>query len=182
MSAEVDEAVASELELAVAMYGEDITVKQCTGYTSATVRLQPRSGCVALQRFMEVVVEVRLPQGYPKLAAAVRLARSRGLIDDEERKLVAEAAKCASECAEAGEGCLFTTLELVIELLTEMNTGGSCPMCRDPLFGAPEDDPGASPRKVYLSQCYHSFHSECARCLPLHACRASSHAPPLHLI
>ena len=55
-----------------------------------------------------------------------------------------------------GEPCLFSLVEAALELLTELNCGGECPICREPLF-----DGGADGRSVFLSHCFHSCHASC---------------------
>mmetsp|Transcript_45413 Transcript_45413/g.119268 ORF Transcript_45413/g.119268 Transcript_45413/m.119268 type:complete len:520 (+) Transcript_45413:124-1683(+) len=153
--------LSAELEMTCAMYGEDAKVEQRADGTVVSVRLEPRSGGDELQRFMEVMVELRLPRDYPCSPACVKLPRSRGLVDEEEARLLAECTRCAAESAAAGEGTLFTLLESAVELVTQMNAGGTCPVCREPLFEKDEDESGALSPMVYLSQCYHSFHAGC---------------------
>ena len=156
-------ALSDELELISAMYGsegDDLTVaEKSDSSTVISVCLRPRSGGDELQRYCEATVEILLLATYPESAAVVRLPRTRGLIDEEEARLLGEAKATAADSVP--EPCLFAVLEATVSLLTELNAGGACPICREELFGPPEDDPGGSPRSVFLSPCFHSYHVEC---------------------
>lgn len=164
---EIDEEpapLAAELELIRAMYGEEeseLRIETCDDKsTIVAVRLRPHSGGEVLQRHVESTIEVTLPCSYPEQAASVRLQRARGLVDDEEARLLKHVRACAVESA--SEPCLYAVLEAAAALLTEINAGGVCPICRDELF-EPSEVGGKSPQ-VFLSSCYHSFHVECLSC------------------
>ena len=151
---EMDDALNDELELIQAMYtaeDDELCITTTTGATELAVRLQPQTGGARAQRFMEVVLQMQLGAGYPSISPVVRLQRTRGLIEDEESSLLQGVNERAAEMR--GEPCLFALVEVVLEKLTELNGGGDCPVCREPLFGG-----GGG---VYLSHCFHSCHAGC---------------------
>ena len=150
-----------ELELISAMYTSDeLSIVQSAEGTLVSVKLRPHSGGADLQRFAECVMEIKLPPGYPEAAAQVGVHGTRGLVEEEEVRLLREVRACVLE--NVGEPCLFAALEAGVALLTEMNVGGTCSICRDELFEASEDEPDGGPRQVYLApNCFHSFHVEC---------------------
>lgn len=153
--------VQEELELISAMYTSDeLSIVQSAEGTLVSVKLRPHSGGADLQRFAECVMEIKLPPGYPEAAAQVGVHGTRGLVEEEEVRLLREVRACVLE--NVGEPCLFAALEAGVALLTEMNVGGTCSICRDELFEASEDEPDGGPRQVYLApNCFHSFHVEC---------------------
>ena len=155
------EALAAELALIAAMYGDEESELRVEaledGSTIVVVRLRPHSGGEALQRHVDASIQVSLPSNYPEQAASVRLERARGLVEDEEARLLYQVRTCAEEST--GEPCLYAVLESAAALLTEINASGICPICRDELF---EPANGRNvPPKVFLSACYHSFHVHC---------------------
>ena len=154
-----EEDLAAELELLSAMYGEDFTASD----GSVEVTLRPQSGGEAAQRFVEATLSLQpdVVAGYPSVAAAVSLRRGRGLVEEEERGMLDAMRATAISCAENAEPALFTLVECALEQLTSFNSGGACPVCREALFGPPDDAPDAPARPVFLSHCYHSFHAQC---------------------
>ena len=114
------EAALAELELLAAMYDvDDLHVTQPSDqqpHMIVALRLLPRSGGEALQRWMECTIEFILPDGYPDVAASARVLRARGLVDDEEARLVATASQSCDESAADGEGALWTASEALIGL------------------------------------------------------------------
>ena len=163
MSAAADEeaieSLAAEHELLSAMFGDDKSdVDADHGVFDVVLRPQETGEA---QRFVEATLRLTasIAAGYPSSAAAVRLLRARGLLDEEEAELLDVIKSKAAECASHAEPSLFALLECAVEQLTTYNAGGVCPVCRDPLF-EPEA-PGGPPRAVFLSPCYHNFHKDC---------------------
>ena len=156
-----DTQVQGELELISAMYTSDeLSIVQSAEGTLVSVKLRPHSGGADLQRFAECVMEIQLSPGYPEAAAQVRVHGTRGLVEEEEVRLLREVRACVLD--NVGEPCLFAALEAGVALLTEMNVGGTCSICRDELFEPSEDEPDSGPRQVYLApNCFHSFHVGC---------------------
>ena len=162
--AELDErraALEAELELLRAMYGEELSEREDDG--AMCIALRPNSGGESLQRFVEatLVLQARVELGYPETPATVQLERVRGLVDDEETELRTGLLERARDCASRAEDSLFSLVEAAVEQLTVINTSGACPICRDPLFDPPPDEPDAMPGACLLSTCYHSFHTQC---------------------
>ena len=147
---ELSEDVEAELELLRAMYAEPDELS--VDGASVAVVLRPHTGGEEVQRFVEAELCLSLAAPYPTAAAGVTLRRVRGLLDDEERRLLRVVRARAAE--EAGECCAYSLVTCALDELTEMNTGGDCAICRDELFGG---DGGG----VFLSKCYHSFHAKC---------------------
>ena len=170
-AAEGEEELAAELELLSAMYGEDMRASE--GRVEVTLR--PQSGGEAAHRFLEATLSLwpDVGAGYPSVAATVALSRGRGLVEEEERGLMGAMRATAIACASRAEPALFTLVECALEQLTSFNAGGACPVCREALFGPPDDEPDGPARPVFLSHCYHSFHAQCLGAW-WHTCRASS--------
>ncbi len=157
-----------ELELIRSMYGADedeLTVSLVPdGVSVVSVRLSPQTGGEAAQRFMAATLSLTIPPSYPEDPPSAEIVRARGLVDEEERELSSSLHARAAESA--GDCCLIALLQEAVELLTDLNSGGACPVCREPLFeppgGASDGSCGRrSPHGVYLSGCYHSFHKAC---------------------
>ena len=98
MELEEDER-AAELELMRAMYSEDdgeLVISESAAATVLAVRLLPRSGGEKAQRYMEATLRISLLPEYPCQPPAVSLGRSRGLVDEEEARLLSEVRAHAS--------------------------------------------------------------------------------------
>ena len=103
----------AELELLRAMYaGEDeLTIADGPhGTKEIAIRLLPHSGGNAAQRFMEATLAVSLPTAYPDELPTVSIARARGLLDEEERELLAGVQ--AEAVGLVGECCVYPLLVL----------------------------------------------------------------------
>ena len=148
---ELSEDVEAELELLRAMYAEPDELS--VDGASVAVVLRPHTGGEEVQRFVEAELCLSLSAPYPTAAAGVTLRRVRGLLDDEERRLLRVVRARAAD--EAGECCAYSLVTCALDELTEMNIGGDCAICRDELFGDSGDG------GVFLSKCYHSFHAKC---------------------
>ena len=154
----MDEEKASELELLRAMYsGEDELeiMEEESGAVQLAIRLLPHSGGGAAQRYMVATLAFSLTPLYPESTPHVSLVRVRGLVDEEEAALLAGVRAHAATLA--GQCCVYELQELALELLTELNGGGDCPVCRDALFG----QEAGTDTATYVTPCYHTFHSEC---------------------
>ena len=159
---EAAESLSAELELLSAMFGDDVKIDEAS--TSVTVLLRP-SECedVVKRRFVEATVKLAacIEHGYPEKPASATLVRTRGLVDDEEAALLAAVRARAADAAEHGEPSLYGMLEVAQEQLTAFNTGGTCPICREPL---------ADGACFLTDACFHSFHVECLGAW-WHACK-----------
>ena len=146
----MDDDAAAELELVQAMYtADELKLAMDSGGATLTVRLTPSA---ATHRYAEAHVGLRLGAGYPQQAAEVSLDGTRGLVEDEEARLIRSVRSRALELA--GECAVVLLLEEALEVLTEINRAGDCPICREPLLAA-----RAPP--TFLAPCYHSFHTPC---------------------
>lgn len=154
--------LAAELELLAAMYSEEEhSVQTSAAETVITIVLRPQAGDANphQQRFVEVTLELRVhTPGYPASPAGAKLVRARGLVEDEEAELLHEVRQRAEQAADECEPALFALVEVAVERLTSLNTGGACPICREPLFDS-SGDHLAPP--CFLTSCYHSFHTPC---------------------
>ena len=154
--ADDEDGLSDELELVRAMYTaeeDELSIEATSdGLTVLQLRLQPQTGGARAQRFMETVLQLRLGAEYPTAPPAVRLHHARGLLDTEEAKLLGSVRSRAAEMA--GEHCVYALVEHTLEVLTELNAGGDCPMCCEPLFDA-------SAGGAFLSRCFHSYHKSC---------------------
>ena len=154
--------LAAELELLAAMYSEEEhSVQTSAAETVITIVLRPQAGDANphQQRFVEVTLELRVhTPGYPASPAGAKLVRARGLVEDEEAELLHEVRQRAEQAAYECEPALFALVDVAVERLTSLNTGGACPICREPLFDSSGDQP-APP--CFLTSCYHSFHTPC---------------------
>ena len=83
---ELSEDVEAELELLRAMYAEPDELS--VDGASVAVVLRPHTGGEEVQRFVEAELCLSLAAPYPTAAAGVTLRRVRGLLDDEERRLL----------------------------------------------------------------------------------------------
>ena len=154
MDDDASAALAAELELLAAMYGDDMS---SSAPGCVTVTLRPNSGGEETKRFVAAALSLHadVSSGYPDTPATAKLTRSRGLVDDEEAALLEAVHEKAAECAASSEPSLFSMVEAALEQLTAFNAGGVCPICRDPLFGEES-------RAVFLTiDCCHSFHADC---------------------
>ncbi|KAL3931218.1 MAG: hypothetical protein SGPRY_001214 [Prymnesium sp.] len=150
------EAREHELQLLSAMYAldEQLTISQPSHHhLHLAIRMLPRAGAAA-QRYMEATLNLHLPPEYPDQPPAISLTHTKGLVDEEERSLLAHVRSLSLELV--GECCAYELLEAGLSALTEMNCGGDCPICREELFPTPTSTP-----PTYISPCFHTFHNEC---------------------
>ena len=85
---EATEALAAELELISAMYGDEDMRSEADGVIEVLIR--PQAADESL-RFLEATLRLSasVSSGYPEAPAAARLIRARGLVGEEEKSLLA---------------------------------------------------------------------------------------------
>ncbi|XP_062198339.1 uncharacterized protein LOC133901059 [Phragmites australis] len=124
--------VREELEVVVAVYGDDIRVLR---------DLPPH-----------LVVH------YPKEPPYIYAVESKGLDENRQAYLISSIKNKAQELS--NYPMLVTLCEEAGEILSNMNhPAGDCPLYLYPLVG--EDKDGSALPFMKLMSCYHSFHSDC---------------------
>jgi len=154
-AAACEEALAQELEVADAMYAADeLAVRHEAGAGGPRAVLQFE---VRLDRAL-VALEFALPRGFPlrRGLGAVRIKRSRGLVDSQETDLVREIERHAEQTFdELGQYSVVDLLLHAKEAVEQQNEGSArCAICLGPIAASDHEN-------TFRASCWHLFHNEC---------------------
>uniref|UniRef100_T1J6D0 RING-type domain-containing protein n=1 Tax=Strigamia maritima TaxID=126957 RepID=T1J6D0_STRMM len=158
INSQVDEfddtcAVDEELELLRSIYVHEINIKNDENGRPQTVSidLHPATADKAEEQFVRLNLVFTLPLLYPRDLPEIMLRNSRGISDDDLKKIDTELRKKAEQ--QKSSQSLYTLIELAKEHLTAKNTPtGICAIC---LYGF-------NPKDVFTkTECYHYFHARC---------------------
>lgn len=154
--ANVDEALAEELELLRAVWpGDDELVIRSASHgiykASLIASLLPRTAGIERAQLVRCELLIDVPFDYPTLSPRLSLGSSRGLSDHARGKLLTELESLAASLS--GEPALYALLEAGCEALTGLNApAGECAIC---LGSLEETD------EVLRTPCFHVFHIQC---------------------
>ena len=113
----------------------------------------PKTGGQRQRQFVRAEIALELLPGYPAVPPNIRVMRSSGIGDADERVLL----KSLDSLAQELDDCpmLVSLVEAAFEGLTALNTAGECSVCLDGFEADFED------AIVRTEPCWHRFHAEC---------------------
>lgn len=165
--ASAEEATGEEVELLQAMF-EGCTVEHLEkGRVELAVPVVPALG--ESSRRCGAHMLLTLSTSYPASSPDLRLVRTRGLVDKEERGLVQRLRMLLAESQ--GRRCLVEVVMAGVDAITDIaSTTGDCAICLEGL--------GEGGGDAFHADCDHSFHRGCLAAYRAHLRRQEAEHPP----
>lgn len=157
MSNTEEHELSQELELLRASYGSELETLASSPELTLRFRASPYVSARENRIFVSVTATASIPTGYPDVHAKFELSESRGLDDQQIKRLDTALLKQASEAARYGELHVGPCFEAISEFLTTLNKPNPCPVC----FEVVKDEAVGDEAMLGLEPCLHVLHASC---------------------